>query len=302
MAEHNDTEILKQKIRDLEAELADRNRDIELFRKELSDANVKIEKFLRQVEKEVEKAAQIQKYMVPKEIPNIPGFEFSTKFLPSAISGGDYYDIFEHDEKFRFGIVMASASGYSMSALFLSVLLKMTGQLAARRGQEPDELIRALVDDLRPQMNPNDSAHLFYGVVDRRHFHIEVCQAGGLALVHHDITSNQVSQILKPTPVLTKDSKLETETKKVTLNPRDRLLFASIGVIEAQNQAGEAFGIERLFQILLSKPKADVHDIRNEVFFQLSQFTGQKDQIKRDQTLVVMEVKDRVIKLATSRN
>src|SRR4051812_3967350 len=94
--------LLEEPIKELESELADRNRDLATFRSELSKANTQLEKFIKQVAQELKIAGLIQKALVPTEFPNIPGFEFSTKFVPSSISGGDYFDIFEHEDKFRF--------------------------------------------------------------------------------------------------------------------------------------------------------------------------------------------------------
>ena len=94
---------LQSRISELEAELADRERDLTVFREELARANSQLERFIKQISQELKMASLIQKALVPTEFPNIPGFEFSTKFVPSVISGGDYFDIFEHEDKFRFG-------------------------------------------------------------------------------------------------------------------------------------------------------------------------------------------------------
>ena len=302
MANISSEEQLKQRIKDLESELADRERDLSMFRGELAEANGKLEVLIEKIEREINRAAEIQKYMVPTEFPNIPGFEFSSKFLPSPISGGDYYDIFEHEEKFRFGIVLASSSGYSMSALFLSVLLKITGQLEARRGKPARDLIEGLVNELRPQMNEEDSAHILYAVVDRRHFTLQASLVGELAVIHHSKSENKVRQIVSQSAPLGKEGEIEPLEDSVALNPRDRLIFCSIGILQAKNPKGEPFGLERLYQVILSKPGADVHDLRNEILFQVDKFTQQAKPIRRDQTMVVMEIKDRVIKLATSRD
>ena len=98
-------ESLQQRVRELEAELLEREKDLAVFRDELNRANEQLEQFIKQIGQELKIASLIQKALVPTEFPNIPGFEFSTKFVPSPISGGDYFDIFEHEDKFRFGIV-----------------------------------------------------------------------------------------------------------------------------------------------------------------------------------------------------
>jgi sigma-B regulation protein RsbU (phosphoserine phosphatase) len=44
-------------------------------------------------------------------------------------------------------------------------------------------------------------------------------------------------------------------------------------------------------------PRQGVHELRNEILHQNEKFTGRQTPL-RDQTVIAMEVKDRVIKLA----
>ena len=65
-----------------------------------------------------------------------------------------------------------------------------------------------------------------------------------------------------------------------------------------QYASGENFGEERLLRAILTAPKDSVHDWRNEILFRIEQFAGERD-IPRDVTVIVLEVKDRVIRLAS---
>ena len=65
------------------------------------------------------------------------------------------------------------------------------------------------------------------------------------------------------------------------------------------NPKGEIFGDDRLYKTILAAPRLGVHDMRNEILFQLERFTQNRD-LPQDVTVVVCEVKDRVIKLAKS--
>ncbi|MEM7646417.1 MAG: hypothetical protein AAF203_05870, partial [Pseudomonadota bacterium] len=116
-------EELELRIRELEAELKKKDQDLGIYRQELGQANAALEQLIVKVNDQLQQSHRIQKFLVPTEFPNIQGFEFSTKFSSSAVAGGDYFDIFEHFDKMRFGLFLSSASGYGMSALFLSVLM-----------------------------------------------------------------------------------------------------------------------------------------------------------------------------------
>lgn len=290
---------LQNRIRELEVELSDREKDLAVFREELGNANTQLERFIKQISQELKMAGLIQKALVPTEFPNIPGFEFSTKFVPSPVSGGDYFDIFEHEDKFRFGIVLASSSGYSMSALFLSVLLKMTGQLEARKGTSPDKILDMMARELIPAVQSTDQANVFYGVVDRRSFDLTFSGAGRVIALHYGYSTGKLQRLEWKAEPFQQDFKSQLDRSTLSLGPRDRIILCSEGVTHATNPKGEAFGEERLYKTVLAAPRLGVHDLRNEIFYQLERFVqGQK--LPHDVTVIVTEVKDRVIKLAKS--
>lgn len=296
-ANDSSNEDLKARVRELEIELADRERDLSVFREELGKANQQLEKFIKQIGNELKTASVIQKALVPTEFPNIPGFEFSTKFVPSPVSGGDYFDIFEHEDRFRFGIVLASSSGYSMSALFLSVLLRMTGQLEARKGAPANQILELMGKELIPSIQANETASVFYGVIDRRGFDITFAGVGGVIGLLYSYTTGKVQRLEWKTPSFSKDFRGPIEATTISLNPRDRLILCTEGIVRAANLNGEQFGEERLYKAVLAAPRLGVHDLRNEILFQVERFS-QGRELPQDATVVVTEVKDRVIKLA----
>ena len=293
----SETENLKSRVRELEIELADRERDLATFRDELSKANTQLERFIKQIGQELKMASLIQKALVPTEFPNIPGFEFSTKFVPSPIAGGDYFDIFEHEDRFRFGIVLASSSGYSMSALFLSVLLRMTGQLEARKGTPPNQILDLMAKELVPAIQSSEKASVFYGVIDRRGFELTYAGAGRVIALHFSYTTSKVQRLEWETLPFAKDFAGGIKSDTLSLNPRDRLILCTEGVVQALNPKGEAFGEERLYRAVLAAPRLGVHELRNEILYQVEKFASGRD-LPHDLTVVVTEVKDRVIKLA----
>ncbi len=292
-----DPALLAQRIRELESELGEREKDLGIFREELAKANMQLERFIKQISQELRIANLIQKALVPTEFPNIPGFEFSTKFVPSAVSGGDYFDIFEHEDKFRFGIVVANSSGYSMSALFLSVLLKMTGQLEARRGASPDRMLEMMAKELVPNIEAGDQASVFYGVVDRRSFDFAYSSAGKIVGLLYSYGTGKLQRLESGIEPFNHGFASTLASTTVALNPRDRIILCSDGILKIANAKGEVFGEERLFKAILGAPRLGVHELRNEIFYQAEKF-AQGNEIPQDVTVIVTEVKDRVIKLA----
>jgi phosphoserine phosphatase RsbU/P len=294
----NNEDVLKKKIADLEQEIAQKDRDLLVYRSELVKTNQALEAMIGQLQTELRMAGLIQKALSPTELPNIKGVELSSKFVPGTRHGGDYFDIFEHEDRFRFGLVISSASGYAMSSLFLSVLIKLAGQIEARRGLEPHKVLESISRELLGSCQAKDSASLFYSVIDRRSFELSYVSAGGILAYWHNAEKDQVTQLEAHAPALTLGWSQNLETQKISLDPRDRLILVTEGIAQAVNLEGEPYGAGRVLSSILAAPKTGVHEMRNEILYQVEKFSGKTTPL-RDQTVLVVEVKDRVIKLAT---
>jgi sigma-B regulation protein RsbU (phosphoserine phosphatase) len=76
------------------------------------------------------------------------------------------------------------------------------------------------------------------------------------------------------------------------------LILGSEGFKNTENSRAVKWGDRGFSQAILRAPKVGVHDLRNEIIYSNEQYSGKNDPV-RDQTLIVAEVKDRVIKLAS---
>lgn len=290
-------ENLLERISELESELRAKDAELAQMRLRLNATNTRLEQVIDSISFEIKMASKIQKLLSPVEIPNISGFDFSTKFVPGTKSGGDYFDIFEHEDRLRFGIVLSSGSGYGISALFLSILMKISSRVEARRGLQPHEMVKAVAAEMLPEMKDNDKASLFYGIVDRRNFEMSYCLVGdimGFAQIH----GQEALQRLKvQSPALSKGYNTEPQSAKISLNSKDRLILCTEGFVKETGQDGKPWGEGALTEAIRQSPRQGVHEMRNEILYRCEAFSG-KTEPDRDQTVLVLEVKDKVIKLA----
>lgn len=288
---------LKERIQELEMEIVVKDKELLKYRQELGKVNVSLENLISQITEEIRMAGLIQRLLSPTQLPNISGFECSTKYLPGDRFGGDYFDIFEHEDKLKFGIVVASSSGYTMSALFLSVLIKISSQIEARKGLEPHKMIELLVKELVPNIQNADKASVFYGVIDRRTYELSYSSVGLIEACVQVYGQEGIQNLESCGPAFSRNFNTQPQSLKLQLNPRDRLVIASEGLTLSQDAQGQNWGAERLREAIRMAPRKGVHELRNEILFQNEKFT-EKASPTRDQTVIAMEVKDRVIKLA----
>ncbi len=292
-----DLNRLKSRIADLEKELAAKSAELQVYKTQLSSANKQLEKVIAQIGQELKMATQLQRHLSPTEIPPISGFEFSTKFNSGVKSGGDYFDIFELQDRMKFAILLSSASGYSLSALFLSVLIKISTAAGAQKDQPPHVTMENLIRELQAQMGENDRISLFYAVVDKRTYEMSYCHVGSHEAYMQVTGRDSLENLEACSGPISKNSKNQLHSMKMSLNPRDRLVICTEGVVKASNPKNQVWGGESLRDAIRAAPRSGVHELRNEILFRLEKFTGNSES-EKDQTIIVTEVKDRVIKLA----
>ena len=290
----------QSRIGDLQREISRKDQDLKIYRKELSQANSKIETLVSQGNELLLQSLRVQKFLVPTEFPNIHGFEFSTKFSPSSLSGGDYFDIFEHKDKMRFGLFLSSASSYGMSALFLSILMKVTYETGDSNRKSPKKLLIKIFNQMKlEEIQPQDHCSLFYALFDRRKFKMIYCNVGQPIALHYQAAEDRIQLLSDSTEPFYCDrevSDYKLEDQVVDLNPKDKLVFCSVGFLSLTNSEGQSWGLDQILSIIKENVQKGVHDLRNEIFYQSSRFS--KDR-PRDLSVIVIEVKERIMKLAS---
>lgn len=280
---------LQKVIQNLEAELKSKNLEVITYRSEMQKISQHLDQLMAKISNDTHTLAQIQKALVPTELPKIQGFEISRKFVFGSQSGGDYFDIFEHEDKFRFGVLVASSSGYAMSALFLSLILKVSHMLEAKRGNPPEKVLQHLADELKPLAGPQDQTNAFYGVVDRRDYSFQFCSAGHIQAFY--MSPNKVIQRLKAEHgPLSQNSSAKLSRAQIELEPKSKLCIVTDGLFDV-------LGADVIVKAMTDNAKSGVHELRNELLFQAQKISGLEEPL-RDQTALVLEAKDQVIKLA----
>lgn len=288
---------LRQQVEDLQAQLSERDDDVSRYKQELISANNQLESLIMNLNHDIKVMHQIQKLLIPTEFPSISGFEFSTKFIAGGQSGGDYLDIFSHMDKLRFGVLVSSSSGYGASTLLLSILLKLTGTMEARTGAEPEKVVEMIRSEAVQSLKPEEFSDVFYARVDRRSFEMDYCLLGDISVLVQEYSSGELKLLPATQGPISAQLKQVKASQKLSLNPRDRIIIVSKGVLQAENIEGEAYGLKRLMGSIAKAPSKGVHELRNQLLFDVQNFASGKNQ-KADRTVVVAEVKDRVIKLA----
>ncbi len=229
-------------------------------------------------------AEHIQRSLLPKEPPKIPGFDIAGKSIAADIVGGDLYDFIVFDDS-TFGVAIGDASGHGLPAALL-VRDVVTG---LRMGLEKDLKLTPTLEKLNRVIHRSTLStsfiSLFYGEIETNG-NLVYSNAGHpppIIISGYNVqTLEQGGFVLGPLP--------EVKLKRgfTTLHPGSVLILYSDGLIERLNRFGEPFELERLTKIALEYQQLSANELVNKIIDSAYQF-GEQSRWLDDVTVVVVK-------------
>src|SRR5207302_6921336 len=92
------------------------------------------------IEKELEVARGIQESMVPRKLPQLPGFDFGARMLPARAVGGDFFDFIPLNDG-ALGIVIGDVSDKGVPAALFMALTSNLLRAEAQRGSSVSDAL-----------------------------------------------------------------------------------------------------------------------------------------------------------------
>jgi sigma-B regulation protein RsbU (phosphoserine phosphatase) len=243
-----------------------------------------------EVDFELKAVADMQRSLLPARMPKIPNLAVAAHYQTSRRAGGDYYDFFPLDDG-RCGLFIADVSGHGTPAAVLMAVTHSLAHTFPGSHMGPGELLEHINRHLATLYTVQSDTFVtaFYGLFDPRDRsltyasaghnppRLKRCQDGSLALLNG--TRGLPLGIL-PT------EKYGEKTHQ--LMPGDQLVLYTDGITEAQNAAGEQFGLGRLDKVL-EHCNISVRDLLRSVLDALEEFTA-GEPAHDDRTLLVAKV------------
>lgn len=236
------------------------------------------------IEQELRTAQSIQKAFLPKEVPELAGWQLMPYYQPAREVGGDFYDFIALDGD-RLALIIGDVTGKGVpAALVMATVLTML-RSAARTSNSPAEILARVNDLLVEEIPMGVFVTCFYALLDPRSGRLCYANAGHEA--PYRCQRNHASELWAtgmPLGILPGSNYEEFDA---TLAPGESLLFYSDGLVEAHSPGGEMFGFPRL-QTLLSKLTGNTA-LLDFVLAQLHNFTGDRWEQEDDVTLLTLQ-------------
>ncbi len=245
------------------------------------------EKKLQQMEEDLRTARNIQRSLLPKENPSLPGIDIVGLNLQAREVGGDYYDFIRIDRD-RLGIVIADVSGKGMPAALLMANVQATLRAQTSQDHSPKECITRSNSLLCRSVERGQFVSLFYGILDIKAKNLTYANAGHC----YPLIFNQTGEsreLKKGGLVLGVLGDYPYQEEKITLKPGDLILLYADGITEAFNQKDEQFEEERLVKVIQENLNLGAKEVSKQIVDNVIAF--QKDVPQSDDlTLVVVKI------------
>ena len=237
------------------------------------------------IEQELLVAQRIQQASLPKEVPELEGWEITPYYQPAREVGGDFYDFHLLSEG-KLGLVVGDATGKGVpAALVMSTTCGML-RLAAQGSSSPGEMLQRVNEALFPYIPPNMFVTCFYGILDpdsgtftyanAGHDLPYLCHGGGDA---EELRARGMPLGLMPG--------MRYEEKEIVLHASEAALFYSDGLVEAHDPKGEMFGFPRLRRLVADY--GEERSLEEVLLEELYSFVGDGWEQEDDITLLTLQ-------------
>ena len=224
------------------------------------------------MDRELERAAEIQRRLLPAQAPEIEGFDLAGYNAPCRTVGGDYYDFLRYPDA-RIGLFIADVSGKGMPAALLMSSLQARIQVLFQEPCRLAEQVTRLNRITAANCPANCFITLFTAILNPATGQIEYCNAGHNPplLIHKN---DEIEQLGASGLVVGIMADATYQEGTCTLERGELLLLFSDGLTEACNpDSGQEFGEERLIALLKKERNQPSAKLIDRIKAEVSSFT-----------------------------
>ena len=230
---------------------------------------------------------ELQLSILPAGAPEVPGLRIAAAYEPMTAVAGDFYEFIQGDNH-GIGFLVADVSGHGVPAALIASMIKVAAQSVNGCASDPANVIRKLGNTLSSHLRGQfvsaaylwmDAARVWRAILppDTRR-----CCTGGRRM--------RSSRALKATDSCSECCPTaNTRPAIFQWQPETASFLYTDGVTEPENAAGEAFGENRLEQIMREGRAANASEMSARLVTGVRQWQA-SPSAQDDITLLVVDV------------
>jgi predicted ATPase/serine phosphatase RsbU (regulator of sigma subunit) len=245
----------------------------------------------RELEHQIELAAQIQNALLPREIPSVSDISIAFRYLPMMNIGGDFLDIKTSDDDLGIGFFICDVSGHGVAAALIASMVKMSLSNWEETLSAPAETLKSLHNLLSAKIGRNfiTAAICYIDLKSSRctfasagHTPFIIARRSGETEILH-VRGRVINSLMTP----------EYREHVTDFNTGDTIILYTDGVVEAFNADRNLFGWDALLSLVKNNPGKSPDELCDSIIKAVSTFTGQTKSFDDDITILAIRHEDR---------
>ncbi|HCB02617.1 MAG TPA: hypothetical protein DEP19_09570 [Anaerolineae bacterium] len=239
------------------------------------------------LERELQVAADIQLSILPDVLPDTEEFSFGARILPARQVGGDFYDVFQLKDD-RIGVLIGDVADKGVpSALFMArahALIMAEADIAIT-ATEVMQLVNSHITRLQKS---TQFVTVLYGILDLKTRLFSYARAGHEPplLLHPDGSVERLPHSAGMAIGLW--DPITIDEREVTLASGDTLIMYTDGMTDCRSPEGEAFGLDRIKNLLSELTKLNAQQVSDRL---LETLQGYQNGAKQDDDVTLVTIK-----------
>ncbi len=247
------------------------------------------EKELITLSHELETAQQIQSFILPGEGVDLENLQIAARYVPMASVAGDFYDFAKVDEK-RLGILVADVSGHGVPASLFISMVKIAFASNTTHAANPSEVLAGINKVLCGKLE-SDFVTAGYLYLDTQEKNMAYAGAGHMPLLLWRAAEKKILEFREKGTVLGQFEDIQFKNIHIPLQPDDRIILYTDGIVETFNSAHTLFGFERLKEFIVSNAQLPAGEFADALIRQIFNWSGRpsEETLDDDLTLIVAD-------------
>lgn len=218
---------------------------------------------------ELEAGRKVQRALMPEQNPEITGWNIWLFTRPANEVGGDLVDYLRLDEN-KTVLTIADVAGKGLQAALMTSKLQATIRALATEINSLSDLVKKINKIFHRDSLPNLFASMLLMRLDSTTGRIDYINAGHFPPIV--IKDTEIKESFKGDAAIGIITNAEYNEQTITLNQNEILIAYSDGVIEAKNESGEFFGLNRFYQLIKNSSDIPPQQLGSYIISQIELF------------------------------
>lgn len=237
-----------------------------LFKKQIEQERFK---------KELELAKEVQKMLIPDNLPSTPRYDISSIYKPHFNVGGDYFDYIKFSDD-RFAICIADISGKGVAAALLMANFQAIIQSLIHQYRDLETFVFALNQSVHRITKSDKFITFFIAEIDLSTKKMKYINAGHYPPIIK--IGNNVRRLESGCTVIGAfDSLPFIEEEIIDISEETMLFCFTDGLAELRSSDGEFIEEDQITKILSDNAHMSAKEFNDNLLEEIDQFKGSED-------------------------